>query len=188
MADWTTSVISQYTNSPTLDQWLDNLATYIDPQYNLQQFYDQCWNLDTAVGYGLDVWGRRVGINRTLTFGTGIYFGFTGPTGHSGDSFNAGIYYSGQPITSNFNLTDDSYRQLILAKAAANITNGSIPAFNAILLNLFPGRGNIYVIDNQDMTMDIVSTFSLESFEVAILTTSNVLPVPTGVTVTLIHP
>ena len=36
---------------------------------------------------------------------------------------------------------------VIFAKAAANITDCSIPAINQILLNLFPSRGNCYVVD-----------------------------------------
>jgi hypothetical protein len=77
---------------------------------------------------------------------------------------------------------------LILAKAASNLTNGSIPAFNSILMNLFPNRGNIYVVDNQNMTMVVVSSFHLLPFEVAIIVTSGVLPVPCGVLMTLTYP
>jgi hypothetical protein len=137
-------------------QLITNLNTCIDPAYNLQQFYDECWLLDTAIGYGLDCWGRRVGVNRVITVSAGDYLGFTGVTdsgeGASGDSFNSGIFYSGQPTTGNYSLTDDAFRQLILAKAAANITNGSTPAINAILLMLFPGRGNCFPGDTEILT------------------------------------
>lgn len=183
-ANWpSATVISQYGDSPTLTQILDNLATYLDPTVNLQDFYSNFWNLDTAVGPGLDAWGRRVGVNRVVTVSGGDYLGFSAPGGSqsSGDSFNVGIFYSGEQLTSNFALTDNTFRQLILAKAASNITNGSIPAFNAILMNLFPNRGNIYVQDNQNMTAQIISNFHLQPFEVAILTTSNVLPFTCGV-------
>ena len=182
------TVISQYSSSPVLCQLIDNLNAAISPDYDLEQFYDLLWNFNTAVGYGLDAWGRRVGIGRVLTIGSGEFFGFTGPSGHSGDSFNAGIFYSGEPITSNFALTDESYRQLILAKAAANITNGSVPAMNQMLLNLFPDRGNCYVQDNQNMTMEFVFEFPLYPFEVSIIVESGVFPVPTGVLATIVYP
>ena len=169
-------------------QMIANLNAAIDPDYDLEQFYTLCWSLDTAVGYGLDAWGRRVGIGRVLTIETGEFFGFTGPTGHSGDSFDAGIFYSGHPATSNFALTDETYRFLILAKAAANITNGSVPAINQILLSLFPDRGNCYVQDNQNMTMTYVFEFPLYPFEVAIVVQSGVLPTPTGVLPSISYP
>src|SRR5215469_6969174 len=106
MFDYSPTVISQYRNAPTLLQLIANLSAYIDPDFNLQNFYDQCWNLDTAVGYGLDVWGRRVGVNRTLTVASADFFGFTGAPGvESGDSFNAGIFYLGQPTSTNYALS-----------------------------------------------------------------------------------
>ena len=169
-------------------QWISNYNETIDPNFNLDQFYTQVWLIDTAEGYGLDMLGRRVGVGRVVTISTGEFLGFSGPSGASGDSFNAGIWYSGESTTTNFSLTDESYRLLILAKAAANITNGSIPALNQILLTLFPNRGNCYVQDNLDMTMDYVFEFPLEPFEIAIVTNGNVLPTPAGVSAGYIYP
>ena len=62
-------------------------------------------------------------------------------------SFLGGVFYSGSNLTSAFSLSDAAFRRLILAKAAANISNGSIPVVNSILRGLFPGRGNAYVTD-----------------------------------------
>lgn len=188
MQDFDRTVISQYSNSPVLCQLIANFNAVIDPNYDLERFYDFIWNIDTASGYGLDVWGRIVGIGRVLTVAGGDFLGFTGAGGASGDSFNAGIFYSGQATTSNFTLTDEAYRTLILAKAAANITNGSVQAINAILLALFPGRGNCYVQDHQNMTMTYVFTFPLQPFEVTIVSSSGVLPTPTGVLANVVFP
>jgi hypothetical protein len=182
------TIISQFSDSPVLCQWIANLNTVLDPTFNLNNFFNQLWLIDSAVGYGLDMLGRRVGVSRVITITTGDFLGFTGLTGASGDSFNAGIWFSGGTISENFSLTDDSFRQLILAKAAANITNGSIPAINQILLTLFPGRGNAYVIDNQDMTMSYVFEFALQPFELAIVLNGNVLPTPACVSATIIAP
>jgi Protein of unknown function (DUF2612) len=182
------TVAPEYGTSPIIDQLIDNYAATIDPNYNLENFYTQCWSLDSASGYGLDRIGRVVGINRTLTVSGGDYLGFTGSPGNaSGDSFNAGIFYAGEATTGNYTLTDDSYRQLILTKAAANITNGSIPAINQILLNLFPDRGTCYCIDGRNMTMTYVFDFVLSPVEIAIVTTSNVLPTPAGVLAEFIY-
>ena len=63
------------------------------------------------------------------------------------------------------------------------ISDGSIPAINQILLNLFPDRGNAWVTDGQDMTMTYTFGFQPTPVELAIIETSNVLPRTTGVAV-----
>ena len=193
MRNWIQTVLSQYATSPRLLSLIESFDDCISPDANLEAFYDDIWNILTAQGRGLDIWGRIVGIVRTITVSEGDYFGYTGENVSgdvhaSGDSYNAAIFYEGESITSNFELTDHAFRQLILAKAAANITNGSTQAINQILMNLFPGRGNAYVEDNLDMTMVYKFTFPLQPFEVAIVLNSGVMPRPTGVSVSIDYP
>jgi hypothetical protein len=88
--------------------------------------------------------------------------------------FNQSPFYSGAPLTTNFALSDDAFRVLIFAKALSNITDGSIKAINQLLINLFPGRGNAYVVDNLDMTMVYTFEFSLSTVEAAIMAQSGV--------------
>jgi hypothetical protein len=179
--DFWKTVISQYANSPILIQLLINLEECISPKQNFDAFFDNIWNIDTAQGYGLDVWGRIVGVVRTLHVATGDFFGFKGPGGVSGEPFNQAPFYNGDSLTSNFNLTDDAFRQLIFAKALANISDGSIKSINAILRSLFPGRGNCYVADGLDMTLTYTFEFVLSPVEQAIVGQSGVLPKSTGV-------
>ncbi|MBZ9683196.1 DUF2612 domain-containing protein [Mesorhizobium sp. CO1-1-2] len=205
---WQT-VISQYANSPALTALIGNLFAYLDQTANFDAFFDYIWNVDTAQGYGLDVWGRIVGVNRVLLVTAGDWFGFEGAS-PGADPFGQGAFYSGAPLTANFALSDEAYRLLILAKAAANITNGSIPAINQILLSLFPNRGNAYITEGSDagtwfgfqeaintvgfnqasfyagsdistMTMTYTFAFQLTPVELAIVQNSGVLPKPTGV-------
>ncbi len=152
MRNWRQTVISQYRSSPVLMQLLERIEEWLSQDANLEDFYNLIWNVDTAQGYGLDVWGRIVVIGRVLEIPTGPYFGF----GEAGDrvGFDQGPFYNGQSTTSSFTLTDDVYRRLIMAKAAYNITDGSIPAINAILMNLFPDRGNAYVTDGGKINGD----------------------------------
>lgn len=191
MENWSDTIISQYANSPTLVQLIVNLNQYIDPNANLDQFYDLIWNVDTAIGYGLDVWGRIVGVGRVLQVASGIYFGFAEAGDATSESpFNSGgPFYSGGATTGNFALSDDAFRLLIFAKALSNITNGSIPAINQILLNLFPNRGNAWVTDGQNMTMTYTFHFSpiLSPVEFAIVSQSGVLPKPVGVSATVVQ-
>lgn len=176
---WLT-IISQYANSPILTQIIQSMFAALDVTQLFDEFFDNIWNILTAVGAGLDIWGRILGVSRVLQVPSGDYFGYDEATpGVFG--YNQAPYYSGGAITSNFALTDDAYRPLLLAKAASNITNGSIPAINQILLGLFPNRGNCYVTDDGGMSMTYTFKFALTALDLAIVEQSGVLPKPVGV-------
>lgn len=207
---WTT-VLSQYANSPILTQLVVNMAQYLDQTANFDAFYDLIWNVDTAQGRGLDIWGRIVNVSRTLQVSAGEYFGFAEAAGDGIDSFGTAPLYLNAPLTQNYNLSDDAYRLLIIAKALLNITDCSIPAINQILLNIFPNRGNCYVADGfpfdgfffgfaeqldtqpfgqapffsgeslPNMTITYVFEFALSPVELAIVSQSGAIPKPTGV-------
>lgn len=178
------TVISQYANSPTLLQLIDNFWTYVDQSANLDAFFDLVWNVDTAQGWGLDVWGRIVGVSRVLQVAVGNYFGFEEG---DGSPFNTDSFYTGDPTTGNYALIDQAFRVLILAKALANISDGSIPGINQILINLFPGRGNCYVTDGPGKAMTYTFEFTLTPVEFAIVATSGVLPRPSGTPATVVQ-
>jgi hypothetical protein len=189
------TVISQFGNSPILLQLINNMNAYIDPSVNINNFYSWIWNVDTAVGVGLDIWGRIVGVGRVLEIATVNWFGFTTPDGteQSGLPFRQAPFYHGTPTTSNFALLDDPYRALILAKALANICNATIPAINQILINLFgPGGeleipGNSYVTDSGNMKMTYTFGSALDPVSLAIVFQSGVLPTPAGVLATVVQ-
>jgi len=180
---WET-IISQYANSDVLTKLITDFAGYVDQTTNLDNFYDLIWNVDTAQGFGLDVWGRIVGVTRTLEVSTGQFFGFEGPAGASGTEWNVAPWYAGSPLSSNYSLTDNAYRNLIFAKALANISNGSIPAINQLLINLFPNRGNCYVVDDGDMHLTYTFLFKLSAVEKAVIAQSGILMRPAGVLAT----
>jgi hypothetical protein len=182
--DWWQTIISQYANSSRLTGIIGNIAGYLDQTANLDAFFDLIWNVNTAEGYGLDIWGRIVGVGRNLQILPGDWLGFeeaqpgsdpfndAGPVTFTpgfgfdegdGGSFGensfglvatfgtgfltGGSFFSSYTLPTNYRLLDEDYRTLIFAKAAANITDGSIPAINQILMGLFPNRGNCYVTD-----------------------------------------
>lgn len=182
------TVISQYANSPTLNQLIQNFAGYVDPTYDYDNFYDLIWNVATAQGYGLDVWGRIVGVTRVLQVPSGINLGLTGPSGRSGDSLNVAPFYSGAPLTSNYALSDDAFRTLIYAKALANISDGSTPSINAILMILFGSGGNVYVTDGGDLTMTYTFSYRPSLVNQAIISQSGAIPRPSGVALTVVIP
>lgn len=180
MDNFAQTVASQYANSPTLMQMIDSMNQFFDPSTDFQAFYDYVWNVDTAQGFGLDIWGKIVGVGRNLTVPIEgeTFLGF-----EQGDEepFGQAPFYNGQPTTITYTLDDFSYRKLILVKALSNISICSAPSINQQLRNLFPGRGRCYVNDFKDMTMRLTFEFELESFEFAILTQSNVITRPASV-------
>jgi hypothetical protein len=187
--DWRQTLYSQYANSPVLTQWLDFFSQWVDANQAVDLFYDDLWNVDTAQGYGLDVWGRIVGVDRVIQIVPTQYLWFE-EAGEStfGNTFGNSIWYGGEPIgTSSYALSDDAFRQLILAKAAANIWDGSIPGLNRILTQLFPGQV-CYCTDGGNLTMTYTFEFALDPVQQSIVTTTGVLPRPAGVAVTVIQP
>ncbi|WP_230958580.1 DUF2612 domain-containing protein [Burkholderia territorii] len=178
------TVISQYANSPTLLQLIENFSQYIDPSADIDAFYDMVWNIDSAVGRGLDIWGKIVGLEsgRLLKIPSAeINLGFKEAGNASAAPFGSGVFYSGNAVTENYYLADSAFRTLILVKAMANISDGSIPSYNQLLQNLFKGRGRCYVNDLGNMQMRYTFEFYLQPFEIAILTQSGAMPRPTGV-------
>lgn len=181
------TVLSQYANSPVLLSLIDSLNEAIDPQADVDAFYATVWDISTAVGFGLDIWGRILGVGRTLYIAApGEYWGFSEAT--DAQNFNAGTFYVGEQLTANYAMTDEAYRRVLLAKAALNITDGSISSINTILMALFPAHGNCYARDNLDMTMTYVFGAALTQVESAIIAQSGVLPRPVGVSVTVETP
>jgi hypothetical protein len=189
--EWAT-VISQYANSPIITGMIDAFNAAADETQNLSNFYDLIFNVATAQGYGLDVWGRIVGVTRSIQLpsASGTFFGFNEPGDpvHDTGFGQSPFYNGGGALTTNITLSDSDFRNLVYAKALANITSGSITAINQILLTLFPHRGNCYVTDGLNMTMTYTFTFTLTGTELSILQFSGVLPRPAGVSATVIHP
>ncbi|WP_050450482.1 DUF2612 domain-containing protein [Bordetella bronchiseptica] len=185
------SLISQYANSPTLVQLLNNMDEYINPDADFDAFYGFVWNVETAQGFGLDILGRIVGVGRRLTIpGEETYLGYveayTSPTASSGPQpFGQAPFWVGEQSTQTYTLSDDAYRTLILVKALANISDCTAPSFNRLLQNLFAGRGRCYVSDLGGMRMRFTFEFFLLPFEMAILTQSNAIPRPAAVGVSI---
>lgn len=183
------TIQKEFANSPTIRRIIADMNSYLDPRASLIAFYNNVWNIDTAVGFGLNIWGRILGVSRVLPIpGDEGSFGFANsdvpPDWENFGSLmssGGGPFYAGQKNTGSFSLNDTAYRTLLLTKALANIAATTAPALNALLRNLFPGRGRAFVRDNLDMTMTYVFNFSLSSIEFAILQFSGVLPHPGGV-------
>ena len=186
MIDVEKTIISQYANSATIVQLVQNMNQYVDPRADFDGFFDYVWNVESAQGFGLNIWGRIVGISRELLIPAApLYFGFKDALPGS-YPFNDQPFYDGTaPATQTYLLADDAYRQLILVKALANISATNAPAINQLLQNMFAGRGRCYVNDLGGMALRYTFEFDLTLYEFAIMTQSGALPRPAGVNASL---
>lgn len=183
---WPQTVISQYANSPRLISWIQSFSDAIDSKALTDAFYTSMWNIDTATGYGLDVWGRIVGVKRTLYIpggGTG-QFGWGNSTGYFG--WDQAPFNSNNNIAPNFSLQDGDFRRLILVKALSNISDRSIQSMNAALMIMFAGHGNVYVTDGLNMTGTYTFKFTPGVLDLAILQQSGAFANPSGVQMTVV--
>lgn len=174
--------MKQYAASPILQALIDDWAENFGPDWQ-DQLYSIVWDVDTAQGFGLDIWGEIVVASRQLTVpASSKYFGYnTSTSTQSWEPFNSATFYSGTGDTQTYVLADNAYRVLILAKALSNISATDSKSLNQVLMQLFPNRGTAYVNDLGGMGMRFVFNFTLESWEKAVLTNGSVIPRPAGV-------
>jgi hypothetical protein len=183
MKDIEQTILSQYQNSGAICTIIQALNQVFDPTSLIDSWYNNVWNVATATGYGLDVWGRIVGVNRTLTLSAGDYFGFREADDLTEEGFNTQPFYSGSTDTSNYALSDNAFRTLIYAKAYANISDVSVTSINRILQILFKDSGGAYVEDNLDMSINYVFEFTPADAQIAIIENAGILPKPAGVAI-----
>lgn len=176
------TILSQYANSPILMRLIGDLTDAIDPSANIEQFYKLVMNLHTAKGFGLDVWGRIVGIDRNIgiTDVKGEYFGFAGGF----YPFNNRPFRGGNEKSGG--LSDIAYRNLIIMKALANIIYATAPNINKLLKIAFNGRRCYYLITGP-MQAQYVFEFKLTVLERFIVRSMNILPHPCGVKVDIVE-
>lgn len=174
----------QYDNSPILQAILANWGENFDLSQTLDDVYNKCVNIETCDGYWLDVWGVKVGISRYITvYTTEGSFGFDNPA-NDWEPFDQGTFFEQETSKNKYAMADDVYRRVILAKAWANITDCSPTNLNKLLQIVFANRGNCYVIDFNDMTIDYYFDFVLRDWEINLLN-NDLLPRPAGVLVRL---
>jgi hypothetical protein len=104
------AIESQYSASVAIRSLINGFQLRIDAEQDLETLYTHCWWIPTATGVSLDVWGRIVGIKRSL-----------------------------RTPSETVVWDDDYYRFLILYKALANISAGDAATMNDLLNRLFSG-------------------------------------------------
>jgi hypothetical protein len=181
MDNISSTILSQYAGSPVMTQMINQWNLALDLSTNEQLFLKDIWDVSTASGIGLDIWGRIVGVSRYLYVPPGSikYLGFSENT--NALPFNNAPFYAGVDATKTFALDDDIFRQLIMAKAYCNISTCTVYDINYVLNMLFSSYGDVYCIETDSMKLQIVLDFNMEPWQFAIIVQSGVIPIPAGV-------
>ena len=171
MQNYEQTLVSQYANSPKLIQLISDFNDCLDPTADIDAFYANFWDLDTAYGVGLDYWDRIVGgTGRNIAISpVDKYLGFDEGQTAANDyqSFGYGILYSGVK-SGAYVLADGPFRTLIYATALGNITNGSVLSYNKLLSLLYPNN-TVYLKILGAMSVQVYFQTSPTQFEVSIL-------------------
>ncbi|MEX9215649.1 DUF2612 domain-containing protein [Providencia rettgeri] len=176
------TIYRQYSTSKTIIGFIETFNAAVDLNDFTDEFIGKVWDVLTAESYGLDIWGKIVNVSR---YQKGLInndaFGFA----DGFMPFNTAPFESGLQETENVRLDNDAYRTLILAKAFTNISIATIQDLNRFLNMLFKGRGVAFCNNYQKMTIGITTDFDLAPYEVTILTNTDVMPIPSGVQISI---
>lgn len=181
--DISATIQSQYSTSPKIMALAQSFADLIDAAPDAQLFYDKVFNLETAQGVGLDIWGRIVGLERSAEMVTeyGVkYFGFSSKAAPNATGFNNDPFYHGADQV-KFELSDDAYRLFLRTKAMANISTGSLADLNRMLHQLLPGR-DVAIYRAGPMHLKLICAGELTDYERNMLLQGDLPPIPAGVT------
>lgn len=170
------TILSQYSTSPHILELSKAFTLRIDPAPDIDVFFEKIFDIETAVGWGLDNWGRILGVPRGVQLATVDWFGYYGS---QLQPWNNAPFFNDQLATNNFLLTDEAYRQLLMYKAGANIGSADAATINRLLSQIFPTFD--HVVDNGDMSIRAVFSDYLEPVEVGILNTYGALNKGAGV-------
>jgi hypothetical protein len=158
----------------------------VSPYEDFELVYNRILNINTAVGYGLDVLGRIVGITRLITIPANTNF-VGWKEANTWQPWGQAPFWDGN--TSELTaatvvaLNDSIFRNVVLAKALANISNCSAPSINKILQVLFGATSAqyAYVQDLGNMTMVIQFLANISITNQYIITQKAIIPKPAGV-------
>lgn len=172
------TVQSQYAASPTIRALAESARVRIAPDADIALFYQSIFDIATAQGVGLDIWGRILGIGRSVDVeAEGAYFGFEEA---DYDPFDTSPFWMRDGVTERYTLSDGAYRELLMWKAMANIATADAASLNHLLLALYPGQ-DIVVHEWGVMAIDLYIFFPLLPWQRTILYNYGLLAKGAGV-------
>lgn len=176
------TLMSQYANSPVIISLIEGINEALDPNSTADKFYTMLWRLSSASSWGLDIWGRIIGVSRNVQMSApdATTFGFkTEPVSPNFTPFNVAPFSAGGASFNTYRLPDELYKQLIIIKAASNILYATAPNINKYLQMIFDEKAYYYITGH--MTAEYIFEFELTPFQRIIVYTLKLLPEPCGV-------
>lgn len=170
-------MLSQYANSPVLVKLVNGLQEQFNNAQTMEDWFRVIFNLKTATGYGLDIWGKILNQGRAITFtdtNDNVVNVFL-----QGAQTVDGVSYTAEEI-------ENFYRTVLFLKAFSYISNCSLKNLNDLLnfyLNMTAENGQekkAYAYNIGTMAIEIVFEFFMPKLEQSIFT-SDIFPVPAGV-------
>ena len=164
-------MISQYANSPKFVELVNGLTGMFNNAKLIKDWFDIVYNLKTAKGFGLDIWGKILNQDRNFTYineNTGVKTDYY----LKGDMTIDGTSFTADQI-------EETYRTVLFMKALSCITNATEKSLNELLQFYFNGR-RVYVIQYGTMKIRYVFEIPVNKLEKSIFK-SDVMPKPTGV-------
>lgn len=165
-------MLSQYANSPKYVALYNGLTDLFSNAKTLNDWFNVVYNLKTASGFGLDVWGAILNQDRSITYI------------NEDTNLPETIYLKGALTADGISYTEEQieeiYRQVLFLKAMSNITNATLKSLNDMLLYYYQNRGRAYALNYGTMEIRFVFEFFVNKLEKAIFT-SDLMPRPTGV-------
>lgn len=176
MQNWRDTLHAQFANSPTLTAIIDAFDQCIDPSTDLDGFYTSVFNIQTANTYGLDCWGKIVGVARSFP-------GLAAPL--DDESYRTLILikaFANVAATNTPTLNDLLVR---LVKLLPGAQFGPYFFDGYVDIGYVEDNGQItprcYVADLGGMQMLYVFEFVMQAYQLAVLANSGAMPRPTGV-------
>lgn len=153
LSDYTVLVPLQNSDQPN---FLAVLAAFIQgfvDDINMLGTMSALYDLDSAVGEQLDVVGKWIGLSRNITVPiAGVFFSFD----IVNVGFDQGLWIGQSPSQGFVALDDDTYRQLLRIKIAANNWDGSLAGAQAVLAEVFPPSSGTYFFIQDDFDMSMI--------------------------------
>lgn len=166
-----TKLISQYANSERILKLANGIRTMLSNAKLIKDWYNIVYNLKTATGWGLDIWGKILNQGRSFTYV------------NQSSGVETNYYLQGELTVDGTTFTakevEEVYRKVLFMKVISLISNSTDRTLNELLQFYFNGR-RVYVIQYGTMKLRYVFEVPVNKLEKSIFT-SGLLPKPTGV-------
>lgn len=187
------SILWQWDDDPVLTSIIKSKQNwYYDNQYNFwTNWFTDVFDLRTANEFGCVIWAIILGFPLTYILSGTLSvnpFGF-GPDGvDSAANGNQNWFNSNfaSNQTEQFVLTLPEKRIVLQLRFRQLFSRGNIPEVNKIFSDiLVPTYGEIYAIDNYNMSMTIVCVAGIPAFLGFLFTQFDLIPRPAGVSLAI---